>query len=61
MVASVDVETEAVMGARAVAVNDVLDGHVALDTQCLDRILYRARTRHPSGELGFSPAPVIMP
>jgi hypothetical protein len=42
MVASVAVETEAVMGARVVAVNDVLDGHVALDIQCLDRIYLNA-------------------
>ena len=27
-----------VMGAHTVTVNDVLDGHVALDIQCLDRI-----------------------
>ena len=26
------------MGTRVVTVNDVLDGHVALDIQCLDRI-----------------------
>lgn len=26
------------MGTDAVTVNDVLDGHVALDIQCLDRI-----------------------
>src|ERR671934_974867 len=29
---------EAVMGTGVVTVNDVLDGHVALDIQCLDRI-----------------------
>jgi hypothetical protein len=33
---------EAVMGAHAVTVNDVLDGHVALDIQCLDRIYLNA-------------------
>src|ERR671935_2575529 len=33
---------EAVMGARVVTVNDVLDGHVALDIQCLDRIYLNA-------------------
>jgi hypothetical protein len=32
------VGVEAVMGVRVVTVNDVLDGHVALDIQCLDRI-----------------------
>jgi hypothetical protein len=26
------------MGTRVVTVNDVLDGHVALDIECLDRI-----------------------
>jgi len=26
------------MGMRVVTVNDVLDGHVALDIECLDRI-----------------------
>jgi hypothetical protein len=30
------------MGRRAVTVNDVLDGHVALDIQCLDRIYLNA-------------------
>jgi hypothetical protein len=33
---------EAVMGAGVVTVNDVLDGHVALDIQCLDRIYLNA-------------------
>jgi hypothetical protein len=33
---------EAVMGGRVVTVNDVLDGHVALDIQCLDRIYLNA-------------------
>jgi len=33
---------EAVMGARVVTVNDLLDGHVALDIQCLDRIYLNA-------------------
>src|SRR5919106_3261058 len=33
---------EAVMGAQVVTVNDVLDGHVALDIQCLDRIYLNA-------------------
>jgi hypothetical protein len=31
-----------VMGARVVTVNDVLEGHVALDIQCLDRIYLNA-------------------
>jgi hypothetical protein len=26
------------MGTRVVTVNDVLDGHVALDIECLDRV-----------------------
>lgn len=30
------------MGTHAVTVNDVLDGHVALDIQCLDRIYLNA-------------------
>ncbi|MCE7008871.1 hypothetical protein LWC34_39580 [Kibdelosporangium philippinense] len=30
------------MGAHVVTVNDVLDGHVALDIQCLDRIYLNA-------------------
>jgi hypothetical protein len=30
------------MGAQVVTVNDVLDGHVALDIQCLDRIYLNA-------------------
>ncbi len=30
------------MGARVVTVNDLLDGHVALDIQCLDRIYLNA-------------------
>jgi hypothetical protein len=33
---------EAVMGAHVVTVNEVLDGHVALDIQCLDRIYLNA-------------------
>jgi hypothetical protein len=33
---------EAVMGAQVVTVDDVLDGHVALDIQCLDRIYLNA-------------------
>jgi hypothetical protein len=33
---------EAVMGTGVVTVNDVLDGHVALDIQCLDRIYLNA-------------------
>src|SRR5215204_4911535 len=36
------VGVEAVMGVRVVTVNDVLDGHVALDIQCLDRIYLNA-------------------
>jgi hypothetical protein len=30
------------MGAQVVTVNDVLDGHVVLDIQCLDRIYLNA-------------------
>ena len=30
------------MDARVVTVNDVLDGHVALDIQCLDRVYLNA-------------------
>jgi hypothetical protein len=30
------------MGMRVVTVNDVLDGHVALDIECLDRIYLNA-------------------
>lgn len=30
------------MGTQVVTVNDVLDGHVALDLQCLDRIYLNA-------------------
>jgi hypothetical protein len=33
---------EAIMGTGVVTVNDVLDGHVALDIQCLDRIYLNA-------------------
>jgi hypothetical protein len=33
---------EAVMGAQVVTVDDILDGHVALDIQCLDRIYLNA-------------------
>jgi hypothetical protein len=33
---------EAVMGVRVVTVNEVLDGHVTLDIQCLDRIYLNA-------------------
>jgi hypothetical protein len=36
------VVTEAVMCAHAVTVNDVLDGHVALDIESLDRIYLNA-------------------
>jgi hypothetical protein len=32
------------MGTHVVTVNEVLDGHVALDIQCLDRIYLNART-----------------
>src|SRR5690349_119263 len=38
----VAVVTKAVMCAHAVTVNDVLDGHVALDIQSLDRIYLNA-------------------
>jgi hypothetical protein len=30
------------MGAQVVTVNDVLDGHAALDIQCLDQIYFKA-------------------
>jgi hypothetical protein len=30
------------MGTQVVTVNDVLEGHVALDIQCLDRIYLNA-------------------
>jgi hypothetical protein len=42
MIASLSVGWEAVMGTQVVTVNDVLDGHVALDLQCLDRIYLNA-------------------
>src|ERR1700751_1326774 len=56
--------------ARGVTVNDVLDGHVALDIQCLDRIYLNAyvpvlQTSSQvvallSGHLGFPfPSPVL--
>jgi hypothetical protein len=32
------------MGTHVVTVNEVLDGHVTLDIQCLDRIYLNART-----------------
>jgi hypothetical protein len=31
-----------IMGARVMTANEVLDGHVALDIQCLDRIYFNA-------------------
>jgi hypothetical protein len=37
------------MGMRVVTVNDVLDGHVALDIECLDRIV---RHEAPSNRVG---------
>src|SRR5207248_921783 len=61
---------EAVMGAHVVTVNEVLDGHVALDIQCLDRIYLNAYVMKLqtsaqvvaflSGHLGFPfPSPAL--
>src|SRR5213083_109357 len=61
---------EAVMGAGVVTVNDVLDGHVGLDIQCLDRIYLNAYVpklqtsaqvvAFLSGHLGYPfPAPAL--
>jgi len=36
------VDAEAVMNGRVVTVNDLLDGHVALDIECLDRVYLNA-------------------
>jgi hypothetical protein len=36
------VVAEGVMGARVVTVNEVLDGHVKLDVECLDRVYLNA-------------------
>jgi hypothetical protein len=58
------------MGARVVTVNDLLDGHVALDIQCLDRIYLNAYVptlqtsaqvvAFLSGHLGFPfPSPTL--
>jgi hypothetical protein len=58
------------MGVRVVTVNDVLDGHVALDIQCLDRIYLNAYVMKLqtsaqvvaflSGHLGFPfPSPAL--
>jgi hypothetical protein len=58
------------MGARVVTVNDVLDGHTALDIQCLDRIYLNAYVlklqtsaqvvAFLSGHLGFPfPSPAL--
>jgi hypothetical protein len=63
---------EAVMGAQVVTVNDVLDGHVALDIQCLDRIYLNAYiprlqtsaqvVAFLSGHLGYPfPSPALLP
>jgi len=44
------------MSGRVVTVNDVLDGHVALDIQCLDRIYlnaYVARLQTSAQEVAF--------
>jgi hypothetical protein len=57
---------------RVVTVNDVLDGHVALDIECLDRIYLNAYVpilqtsaqvvAFLSGHLGFPfPSPVFVP
>jgi hypothetical protein len=61
---------EAVVVARVVTVNDLLDGHVALDIQCLDRVYlsaYVPRLQSSaqvvaflSGHLGF-PFPFSFP
>src|SRR5437764_7151946 len=61
---------EAVMGAHVVTVNEVLEGHVALDIQCLDRIYLNAYVMKLqtsaqvvaflSGHLGFPfPSPAL--
>src|SRR5256886_17639156 len=58
------------MGAHVVTVNEVLDGHVALDIQCLDRIYLNAYVMKLqtsaqvvaflSGHLGFPfPSPAL--
>src|SRR5438067_3402751 len=58
------------MGGRVVTVNEVLDGHVALDIQCLDRIYLNAYVMRLqtsaqvvaflSGHLGFPfPSPTL--
>ena len=58
------------MGGRVVTVNEVLDGHVALDIQCLDRVYLNAYVMRLqtsaqvvaflSGHLGFPfPSPVL--
>jgi len=46
------------MGAQVVTVNDVLDGHVKLDIQCLDRIYVNAY-EPPNPDL-TGPAPTWM-
>jgi hypothetical protein len=62
---------EAVMGAQVVTVNDVLDGRVALDIQCLDRIYLNAYiprlqtsaqvVAFLSGHLGYPfPSPALL-
>ena len=36
----------AVVGERVATVNDLLDGHVALDIRCLDPVFLNAYVRH---------------
>jgi hypothetical protein len=61
---------QVVIVARVITVNDVLDGHVALDIECLDRIYLNAYVpilqtssqvvAFLSGHLGFPfPSPVL--
>jgi hypothetical protein len=44
------------MGGRVVTVNDLLDGHVALDLQCLDRVYFNAYI--PKLQTSAGPGPV---
>jgi hypothetical protein len=39
------------MAMRPVTVNDILDGHVALDLQCLDRVYLNGRVMALAGAL----------
>jgi hypothetical protein len=42
ILASIGVVAEGGMGARVVTVSEILDGHVALDIECLDRVYLNA-------------------